>query len=106
MNEKIEITAKTANEKESKSNELSKDEKVSDQVKAPLPSSLNEAPVSSKVPTKEEVMPVETQTKKETEKLTSKSDSSSSKKDKSKSPDKEVKKEEGSGGGFFKRFWK
>ena len=49
---------------------------------------------------------VETSAKKEGEKTVAKSESVSTKKEKSKSPDKEVKKEESSGGGFFKRFWK
>lgn len=50
---------------------------------------------------------VELPAKKEEAKLTtSKSEASITKKEKSKTPDKEVKKEESSGGGFFKRFWK
>ena len=49
---------------------------------------------------------VEVSAKKEETKTTSKSEATVTKKEKSKTPDKEVKKEESSGGGFFKRFWK
>jgi hypothetical protein len=68
-------------------------------------SSKDGVKVIPNVSSKTAVKPAEASAKVE-QTTTSKSDATVSKKEKSKTPDKEVKKEEGSGGGFFKRFWK
>ena len=101
------ISTKTSDETSpQKQSEISKDISKEKDQKQETEKACVEEKDSTEKSQKNKQKSVEISAKKDGEKTVAKSESVSTKKEKSKSPDKEVKKEESSGGGFFKRFWK